>query len=72
MDRAYGAEQWAQVRGFAWALCRPASGYLGVRGYWGELRARLEQALRAAEAEGHQRDAAAFAGNLANCLPESG
>ncbi len=60
MDRAYRGEQWAQVRRFAWALCDPASGYLGVRGYWGELRARLEQAVRAAEVEGHQRDAAAF------------
>ncbi|MGA9351816.1 MAG: tetratricopeptide repeat protein, partial [Anaerolineae bacterium] len=60
MDRAYREQQWAQVRRFAWALCRPYSGYLGVRGYWGELRTRLEQAVRAAEVEGHQRDAAAF------------
>ncbi|MCP4534738.1 MAG: hypothetical protein GY831_26400, partial [Delftia sp.] len=52
MDRAYRQERWAQVRSFAWALCRPVDGYLGVRGYWGELRARLEQAIRAAEAEG--------------------
>ena len=72
MDRAYREEQWPQVRGFAWALCDPASGYLSVRGYWGELRARLEQAVRAAEAEGHQRDAAAFAGNLATLLKNTG
>jgi tetratricopeptide (TPR) repeat protein len=60
MDRAYQEKQWAQVRRFAWALCNPVSGYLGVRGYWGELRTRLEQAIRAADAEGYRRDAAAF------------
>jgi len=72
MDRAYREKQWVPVRRFAWALCKPASGYLGVRGYWGELRARLEQAVRAAEIEGHQRDAAAFAGNLATLLMNTG
>ena len=72
MERAYQGEQWTQVRRFAWALCDPASGYLGVRGYWGELRTRLEQAIRAAEAEGHRHDAAAFAGNLATLLKNTG
>jgi len=72
MDRAYREEQWEQVRRFAWALCIPSSGYLGVRGYWGELRARLEQAVRAAEAEGHRHDAASFAGNLATLLYQTG
>jgi len=72
MDRAYREEQWAQVRRFAWALCRPSSGYLGVRGYWGELRARLEQAVRAAEAEGNKRDTAAFIHNLAILAQDTG
>ena len=72
MDRAYREQQWEQVRRFAGALCDPVSGYLGVRGYWGELRARLEQAVRAAEAEGHRRDTAAFAGNLATLLMDTG
>ena len=72
MDRAYREEQWTQVRSFAWALCTPSSGYLGVRGYWGEQRVRLKQAVRAAEAEGHQRDAAAFAVSLATLLYQTG
>ncbi len=71
MDRAYREEQWTQVRRFAWAL-GAAGGYLYVRGYWDELRARLEQAVHAAEAEGHRRDAAALAGNLAALLYQTG
>jgi len=65
MDRAYREERWAQVRRFAQALCDPAGSYLHARGYWGELRARLEQAVRAAEAEGDDRDGVAFMGDLA-------
>jgi tetratricopeptide (TPR) repeat protein len=72
MDRAYREEQWAQVRRFAWALCKPYEGMLYMRGYWAELRARLEQAVRAAESEGHQRYVAAFAGNLATLLMDTG
>jgi tetratricopeptide (TPR) repeat protein len=73
MDRAYAEEGWAQVWGFAWALGPSGGpGFLMVRGYWGELRVRLEQAVRAAEAEGHQRDAAAFSGNLAAVLQDTG
>jgi tetratricopeptide (TPR) repeat protein len=73
MDRAYREQQWAQVRRFAWALTIDGvRGFLPVRGYWGELRVRLEQAVRAAEAEGHRRDAAAFAGNLATLLMNTG
>jgi len=68
MDRAYGREDWGAVRRLAWALCTPASGYLSVRGYWAELRTRLEQTIHAAEAEDQERDAAAFAGNLATLL----
>ena len=73
MDRAYREQQWEQVRRFAGALVpREGPGFLMTRGYWGELRARLEQAVRAAEAEGHQRDAAAFAGNLAALMRKTG
>jgi len=73
MDWAYEDEGWAQVRGFAWALTIDGvHGFLPVRGHWGELRARLEQAIRAAEAEGHRRDAAAFAGNLAELMRKTG
>jgi predicted ATPase len=36
------------VTQFAWAIGKPASGYLGVRGYWPELRRRLEEAAEAA------------------------
>ncbi|MBU0493119.1 MAG: tetratricopeptide repeat protein [Chloroflexi bacterium] len=68
MDRAYQAEQWATVRRFMWALDE----YLDVRGYWSERRTRLEQAIRAAEAEGHQRDAAAFGANWAGVLYRTG
>lgn len=64
MDRVYGEGKWGQVRRFAWALCQPSTGYLGVRGYWGELRARLEQALEAAQASGHRQNEAAFLHNL--------
>ena len=75
MDRAYREEQWTQVRRFMWALSVTSAdswGYLMVRGYWGEYRFRLEQAIRAAEAEGLQRDAAAFAGNLAELMRKTG
>ncbi len=72
MDRAYREKRWAQVRRFAWALCKPVSGYLGVRGYWGELRARLEQAVRAARAEGDKRETAAFVHNLAILAQNTG
>ena len=73
MDWAYEDEGWAQVRGFAWALTIDGvNGFLPVRGHWNELRARLEQAIRAAEVEGHRRDAAAFAGNLATLLKDTG
>jgi len=72
LDRAYAAERWAQVRRFVWALCQPADGYLSVRGYWAELGKRLKQAIRAAEAEGEEREAAAFSGNLATLLHRTG
>jgi len=75
MDRAYQEKQWVQVRRFMWALSVTSTGsqgYLWVRGYWGELRARLEQAIRASKAEGNKRAAAAFAGNLAALLYQTG
>ena len=69
MDRAEEQAQWIIVRRFAWALIIDGvQGYLPVRGYWGELRKRLEQAVHAAEAEGEEREAAAFAGDLAYLL----
>jgi tetratricopeptide (TPR) repeat protein len=73
MDRAYQEEQWERVRRFAWALTIDGvRGFLPVRGYWGEMRVRLEQAIRAAEAEGHRVDATAFAGSLAALLYQTG
>ena len=68
MERTYRDEGWAQVRRFMWAL----DNYLDVRGYWSQYRTRLEQAVRAAEAEGHQRDAAAFTVNLAELMRKTG
>lgn len=65
MDRAYQEGQWDQVRRFGWALCRPVDGFLRTRGYWAELRERLDQAIRAAETEGNKEDTASFIRNLA-------
>ena len=75
MDRAYLEKQWAQVRRFMWALSvtrTGSQGYLWVRGNWYQLRTRLEQAIRAATAEGNKHEAAAFAGNLAALLYRMG
>jgi len=72
MDRAHQQEQWERVRRFGWALCNPIDGCSRIRGHWGELRFRLRQAMHAAETEGHRRDAAGFAANLATMLMDSG
>ncbi|MCB8951888.1 MAG: tetratricopeptide repeat protein [Ardenticatenales bacterium] len=72
LDRAYAAGAWAQVRRFVWAVGDPANGYLGVRGYWEELRKRLEQAVAAAEAEGNKGELAAFVHNLAVAAQATG
>jgi len=64
MERAYQDEQWEMVCRFAYAL-GAAGGYLYARGYWGELRARLEQAIHAAETKGSDQDNATFMHNLA-------
>ena len=72
MDRAEVAGQWAQVRRFAWALCDPVGGYLGVRGYWADLRDRLEQAIRAAESSNSQYDLTAFTEHRAALLLNTG
>ena len=65
IDRAFLKKQWGQVRYFAFAVCKPVSGYLGVRGYWSELRTRLEQAVEAVRALGDQQCEATFLHNLA-------
>ena len=72
IDQAYEAEQWAQVCRFVRALCDPCDGYLRVRGYWGELRARLEQGLEAARALDSPQDEAAFIQDLAVLAELSG
>ena len=68
MDWAARGERWARVRRFAWAL----DSYLDTRGYWGEYRRCLEQALRAARAGGEERESAAFAYNLGNLAYSTG
>jgi tetratricopeptide (TPR) repeat protein len=65
MDRAYELGAWEVVTGFGWAICPPATGYLGVRGYWSEARRRLAQAAEAARRLGDREDEAAFVGNAA-------
>lgn len=65
LDYARENGDWEQVRSFAQALCQPSDGYLAARGYWGELRTRLEQALEAARTLGHRHDEAPFIYNLA-------
>lgn len=55
MERAYQDGQWEQVRLFMGALDGSGT-YLRTRGYWGELRAGLEWAVCAAEAEGGKKD----------------
>ena len=72
MDRAYDQGDWGAVRRFAWALCRPVSGYLGVRGYWAELQTRLEQAIHAAESSNNRYDLAAFTEHRATLLLNTG
>jgi len=72
MDRAYGEEGWEQVCRFAWALCKPVNGYLGVRGYWGQLRSRLGQALEAVRALGDRQSEATFIHNLAILAQRTG
>ncbi len=73
MDHAYREQQWEGVRRIAGALTIDGiHGFLPVRGYWSDLRVRLEQAVFAAEAEGRQREAAAFAANLAELLRRTG
>jgi len=68
MQQAYDQQQWAMVRDLMWAL----HDYLDIRGYWIELRLRLEQAIHAAEQLAEEYNANAFKGNLAALLKDTG
>lgn len=51
MEHAYKHQMWPEVLAFVRAIGLPEHGYLAVNGYWGEVKKRLEQALKAAEVE---------------------
>jgi tetratricopeptide (TPR) repeat protein len=48
MDRLFHSKRWQLVCKLAEVICLPQTGYLGVRGYWENLRVYLEYAALAA------------------------
>lgn len=72
VQHTYQRQQWEFVRHYAKLVASPRDGYLTVRGFWQDCRQCLEMAIKAADAEGHQRDAVALAGNLAEFERKAG
>lgn len=65
MDVAFALKDWKSVQLIAYAIAAPASGMLGVHGYWDEATRRNEQALEASRNSQIETDVAAFAHNSA-------
>jgi tetratricopeptide (TPR) repeat protein len=64
-EAAFSSEDWDSVTRMAYALAKPVSGMLHVRGYWGEAVKLGEQALQAAHSLQDEERVAGLSNNLA-------
>ncbi|HXU37250.1 MAG TPA: tetratricopeptide repeat protein [Blastocatellia bacterium] len=65
VDVAFETADWRSVMRIAYAIGLPTTGFLGLRGYWGEGMRCNKQALEAARVLRSKSDIAAFTHNLA-------